>query len=349
MLEKEKLSIREVAGLVGLMVAYSPAVEYGGAYIKALEMDKNRALVENKGNFDALMAISEAARRDICWWLQVGLLSKREINFKAPEVEMFTDGSMEGWGAHWGEVAVGGRWDVNEIEHINVLELKAIQLGLDRLCPQGVGRVKVWTDNTTALAYVRKKGGVKSGACNQVAKDIWEWCESRQVKLSIAHVPGDHNVLADFKSRNFSDNVEWELNGKIFTRICKVFGKPEVDLFASATNHKVDKFVSWSPVPGAWQIDAFSFVWTDAFYYVFPPFSVVGRVVQKLEADGTRAVLVVPRWPSQPWYGRLVGKNLRQLDFHKKRNNLWNPGNPDNQESVGSAPLGAFLFWPLNC
>ena len=36
LLAKEKTSVREVAGLVGLMTAYSPAVEYGGAHIKNL-------------------------------------------------------------------------------------------------------------------------------------------------------------------------------------------------------------------------------------------------------------------------------------------------------------------------
>ena len=38
LLGKQETKIREVARLVGLMVAYAPATEYGGAHIKRLEM-----------------------------------------------------------------------------------------------------------------------------------------------------------------------------------------------------------------------------------------------------------------------------------------------------------------------
>ena len=50
-LAQDRLRVREVAGLVGLMTAYSPAVEYGGAHIKNLERDKNVGLKVNRGDF----------------------------------------------------------------------------------------------------------------------------------------------------------------------------------------------------------------------------------------------------------------------------------------------------------
>ena len=37
---KSEPSIREVAGLIGLMVAYTPGIEYSGVHFKALESDK---------------------------------------------------------------------------------------------------------------------------------------------------------------------------------------------------------------------------------------------------------------------------------------------------------------------
>ena len=89
------------------------------------------------------------------------------------------------------------------------------------------------TDNTTALAYVRNKGGVKSQECNEVALEIWQWAEERDMVLTIAHIPGVENVLADKKSRVFADNLEWELNGEIFEKETRIFGIPEIDLFAT--------------------------------------------------------------------------------------------------------------------
>ena len=58
----EKPVIREVAGIVGLMVAYLPAVEYGGAHFKQLERDKIKALKRRKGNFDEHVWISQKGK-----------------------------------------------------------------------------------------------------------------------------------------------------------------------------------------------------------------------------------------------------------------------------------------------
>ena len=100
--------------------------------------------------------------------------------------------------------------------------------------------IQVFTDNTTALAYVKNMGETKSKECNQVAKQIWEWAESKRVWLAVDHVTGILNTLADYKSRHFADNLEWELSDEIFSTVCERFGLPKIDLFASRQNAKLD-------------------------------------------------------------------------------------------------------------
>jgi len=40
---------------------------------------------------------------------------------------MFTDASMEGWGAHWDDNEISGQWsDTMKNQHINVLEMEAV-------------------------------------------------------------------------------------------------------------------------------------------------------------------------------------------------------------------------------
>ena len=200
---------------------------------------------------------------------------------------LYTDASNEGWGGHVGGRATGGRWsDSEKEEHINVLELKAIELSLQSLCEGWDKHIKVFTDNMTAVAYVKHQGGVKSPACNEVAQAILAWCEEREIFLSVAHIPGIDNDLADFKFRHFSDNVEWSLNDKLFKKVVKVFGEPEIDLFATRLNNKVDKYVSWKPDPTAFAIDAFSLEWSNMYFYAFPPFSCISRVIQKILDEG---------------------------------------------------------------
>ena len=48
------------------------------------------------------------------------------------------------------------------------------------------------------------------------------------------------------------------------------FGKPEIDLFASRLNHKLEKKnVSFRPDPNAMAADAFSISWTKQYVYIF--------------------------------------------------------------------------------
>ena len=281
MLGQSKPTIREVAALIGLLVSYTPGVEYSGAHFKALENDKIRALRRTKGDFDQEMWISDEALQDLEWWL-LHVVNPKKIRWQEPSLELYTDASEAGWGAHTNQEQTGGRWLPSDLAHINVLELKAILFGLKSLCKVSNSHIRVRTDSTTALAYVKYMGGTKSSDCRRVATQIWDWVQLHSNWLSITHIPGVENVLADLRSRKFRDHLEWELNPGIFNDVCQTFGTPEVDLFASRVNAKLDRYVSWDPDPGSWRTDAFTFTWTDMFVYCFPPFRILPRVVGKI-------------------------------------------------------------------
>ena len=157
-------------------------------------------------------------------------------------------------------------------------------------------------------------GGTKSALCNNIAKDIWLWCKSRNIWITIAFVPGKLNTEADKASRKFKENTEWMLNTNVFNSIVEDFGRPEIDLFASSENKQIEKYISWKPEPEALAIDAFTVEWKEQFFYIFPPFSIIGRVVEKIQQDQTRCILITPDWPTQAWYpavNRLAVKRLR--------------------------------------
>ena len=344
---EDAVTVRQVAGLVGMMTAYAAGVDYSKAHIKSLERDKNFWLKRHCGNFDGHARISEEGKADIFWWLN-HLTYKKLIRMDSPSLEIITDASLEGWGAHVGMDSTGGRWNSEEKElHINQLELLAIKFGLQCYW-EGSTHVSLRSDNMTAVAYIKNLGGVKSIGCDQIARDIWEWCENRNVVLSISHIPGVDNVLADFRSRSFSDSLEWELNSKIFDKICKVFGMPNMDLFATRLNNKCPCYASWEPDPQAVKLDAFTFPWNETLYYAFPPFSLVGRVIRKAERDGSNLILVAPRWPSQTWYSLLMQSTSRRLIFSKKKGNLLNPRLKDTHSSIESTALVVCRFSPRN-
>ena len=56
--------------------------------------------------------------------------------------------------------------------------------------------------------------------------------------------------------------------------------------------------VSWKPDPGAIATDALSQPWTDLKGYEFPPFSLIGRCLSKIQHKKVpELILIAPVWP----------------------------------------------------
>ena len=109
-------------------------------------------------------------------------------------------------------------------------------------------------------------------------------------------------MIADEKSRVFDDKTEWKLNAQMFQHLVRMLVTPDIDLFASRLTFQLKPYVSWMPNPEACHVDAFTFDWGNYTFYAFPPFSILSRVIKKIETDG---ILVVPDWPTQAWYSVL--------------------------------------------
>ena len=92
----------------------------------------------------------------------------------------------------------------------------------------------------------------------------------------------------------------------IFSELQPTIWSPDIDLFASRLNFKVERYVSWHPDPGAYPVDAFSQSWPNMGCYIFPPFSLIPRILAKVRRDKAVAILIAPVWPTQGWYPVLL-------------------------------------------
>ena len=308
LLKGKPTSIREVAQVIGLLVSALPAVQFGPLFYRSIEIDKNTALQQNKGNYEASMTLSPESISDLRWWVANLPTACKNIVTVNPDIEMETDASLLGWGAVCNGQSAQGMWSpVEKQKHINELELLAAHFGIKSFLPLLKGKhVCIKSDNSTTVCYLNAMGGTKSPPCNTLAKKIWLCCMENDTWLTACHLPGVLNVEADKHSRQFNERTEWQLQPKIFHKITDILGTPEIDLFASRLNNQLPKYVSWKPDPGATHVDAFSFSWSDSFVYIFPPFSLLNRCLQKLEKDQTLALLVAPIWPTQVWWPRLL-------------------------------------------
>lgn len=321
-------SIRMVARVIGKVIATFPAVEYGPLYYRSMERDKIAALRQNRGHFDRKMKLSLEAKEELKWWMNNVSMASSPIVRKKPDLELHTDASGLGWGATDLQKQTGGRWNEFEAERarnneINFLETLAAGLGIKSFCMNKRNvHVMVRIDNTTAVAYLNHMGGCKSTMCDKMSREIWQWCISRNIWVSAAHVPGRLNTIADERSRKFNDRTEWKLNRQVFDRIVSHFGVPEIDLFASRLNAQVEKYVTWHPDPGAFAVDAFTLDWKPFAFYAFPPFCMIPKCLQKIREDKARGLLLVPNWPTQAWFPQLVSMMEGEPLFIQRQEDL---------------------------
>ena len=81
------------------------------------------------------------------------------IRAPAPDLHLYSDVSSSGWGAHLLDENVSGVWsDQEKLLHINLLEMKALFLGLQAFQEDVAGQhVTAMCDNSTVVAYVNKQ------------------------------------------------------------------------------------------------------------------------------------------------------------------------------------------------
>lgn len=300
----KRIQIRAFAQYLGSLTAACPAIPYGWLYTKSLERVKYLALLKNNENYEAFMEIPVTLHDDLFWWKNNISVAVNPIRQHRYDCEVFTDASTTGWGVSCGSERVGGHWSTTErLNHINYLELMAVYFGLKTVA--GDKRdcdILLRVDNTTAISYVNRMGGVQYPHLNQVANMIWKWCEKRRIFVFASYIPSAENIEADAESRKLNIDTEWELGSNEFKRIIKRFHKPNIDLFASRINAKCSLYVSWKKDPFAYSIDAFTINWSQFYFYAFPPFALILKTLNKIMSDQATGIVVVPFWTSQPWY-----------------------------------------------
>lgn len=183
--EASRCRIRDFARMIDSLVSVCPAVQYGPLYIKAFERTKFLALNNADGNYSSSMEIPAELSSDFQWWIRTFSNPDQEniIRSDLAVREIFSDASLSGWGAACGKNRTRGWWsEADKSDHINLLELKAVFFALQCFASELRDcEVLVRVDNTTAIACVNRFGSVHHPHLMALSKEIWRWCETRNI------------------------------------------------------------------------------------------------------------------------------------------------------------------------
>ena len=212
--------VRQFMSLIGLLTATEKQVHLGRLHMRPIQWHlKNNWRVPE--SLEKVIPIPRSLHPHLQWWLQEdNVLTGQPLHPLKHALQIFTEASKEGWGAHLNKRTARGSWSLPESKlHINYLELKAVFLALKEfqdLCANKI--VLVATDNTTVVSYINKEGGMRSGPLCALLWRILAWCTRKQVTQSPTHSrPAERGSRQTIQAR--PDHSEWSLLPEVFQAI----------------------------------------------------------------------------------------------------------------------------------
>ena len=119
--------VRQFMSLIGLLTATEKQVHLGRLHMRPIQWHlKNNWRVPE--SLEKIIPLPRSLHPHLQWWLnESNVLQGQPLHPIKHALQMFTDASKEGWGAHLNELTARGSWSVPESKlHINYLELKAV-------------------------------------------------------------------------------------------------------------------------------------------------------------------------------------------------------------------------------
>ncbi|KZS13077.1 Uncharacterized protein APZ42_021816 [Daphnia magna] len=348
MLRRESVSLREIAKILGNLVWAVKAIPFAQAHYRGIQMQYIEGCKTFGNSLQSTVSLDSKSKQDLVWWATNGIRSNgKPMSATEPDLIIYSDASLSGWGAVFNEVSTRGPWTLaDQKRHINELELLAALNALKAFTSRlRNSTIRLMLDNFTAVHYINKSGGTKSPALSAITAEIVAWCEERTFSIRAVHLPGILNFLADRQSRMQHETSDWKLQESTFQQNMALWDR-KIDLFAANWNRQLDLFVSWKPQPEATAVDAFTLSWNELPGYAFPPFNLIFKCLSKIRKDKAELVLVAPVWQAQPWWPTIMELACQPPRIIRSSKELLRDplGNPHPLLARGSLLLAAWML-----
>lgn len=326
--QRQRVPVRTLASLAGkvmsVSLAFAPARLLTREFyniIASATTNSHRPVTQRWSSWTTLTPRAIEDLRTLACLLPAQLVRPAFLPSFLKAVRLFTDASSSGWGAtvslaNGSHLTVSGPWlsrTFRQRHHITIKETASAALALHAFAPQLANqRVLLLCDNA-ATVHILNSGTSRNSTIMEHVRQVYDFCARHNIILRARWI-STHINPADGPSRQF-DKHAWSLSTTAFELIRQRLGSPVVDLFASADNHLLPTFCTFHPCPQALATDAFTLDWSlFPLSIAVPPFHVVQRVLQHIVECASRTIVVVPYWPSRPWFNDL----LRLSTWHQR-------------------------------
>jgi hypothetical protein len=346
MIKAGTIQLRRLAAFIGKAIAMTVAVFPARLRTRNLIQVQNAALAK-KCKWTDPVTLNSAALENLNWWRShlsdwngQGFLPQRT------DVDVYTDASEDAWGMVIESKEMSRTWNASEQpHHINWKELRVIW-HLVHL-PAMVGKtIHVICDNMTTIAQINKFGGTRSQPLLDLTTKIWDHCMTTGTRIKTTYVPSQFNP-ADAPSRRMVTQLEWSIAKPFFQQLESTWGHHYVDLFATAANAKVPRYISWKREETAWSQDAFNSCWSNmSRVYACPPWALISKVLQKIKQDKVKATVITPYWTSALWYPTIKAMSITKPLRIPRNQVLPAPGN--SPHILAKNPMWSLSAWNVD-
>ena len=330
LLSQGTASARCIARVAGQCISMAKAV------IPAKLLLRNMyRLLSRRTHWEDQLVLDTATQQDLCWWANaLDNWNGRNIITRPVELQIATDASQTGWGAHIlpengnPSLQAAGFWDPHmSAAPSNAREMMAVIMAILSFKEQLVNKsIQILTDNVTTATYIMNLGGASPGMSTMVS-NLWTICYKLGINLTARYLAGKDNQTADELSR-LQPQHEWALHPAVFRKLDNMWGIHTIDRFASLENHLVQRYNSrfWDPHTSG--VDALAQGdWQEHNNFINCPFNLINAVLDKLIQTRAEATIIAPLWPGRPWFRRLREMSVATpWRLPKRRGVIWTGG-----------------------
>ncbi|KAA6392964.1 MAG: hypothetical protein EZS28_011511 [Streblomastix strix] len=268
----------------------------------------------------------------------------------SPQAILATDASKTNWGATLKmshpdlEILFHGKQSNNwHLTSSNQREAAGILCAIRRsetyLGETQIRSLKIETYNSSAAFNINK--GSAAVAPVQLTDRILDTAEDLSRQLHAFHIPGKLNVIPDSLSRLVTSRVYQILQHILMEALFALQVRPSIDMFANRRNRKFKRFMTLVLDNWATGQDCLSHSWTGEVPYLHPSIPMIQATLNKAKQQGVPAVIVVPIWPSQPWWPSIADQTVKYVNIGRSEDVL-KPGGRI-QKVRKHLPLGEIL------